>query len=111
MEIHSERFEDASEQDADGLYDYFYSGTLFTFRGAEHGYVARQYEDDTSKASFLSGLIGESRTMLSSIPYDDELFREAVAHLVINAGASKICALVGSGYAPVDLSRAGLKDR
>lgn len=74
MEVHSESFEDIGEKDEQGLYDYYYSGTLFSFRDSKSGYLVRQYADSPSEAHFLSGLAGTKRTGLPSIPYDDELF-------------------------------------
>jgi len=65
MVVHSERFEDAGEQDEQGLYDYSYCGTLFTFRDAQSGFLVRQYADEPSEAHFLSELTGNHRTMFS----------------------------------------------
>ena len=78
VEVTVEHFLDAGEQDANGDWDYFYEGDLFTFSADtnSHGAIlkARIYSDTTTRASFI-----EQRVKLETSPLTDE----AVAYLPV----------------------------
>ena len=82
-----DHFLDAGEQDANGNWDYFYEGDLYTFTDDTNGdrpfLKARIYSDSPSRASFI-----ESRTKLETSPLTDA----AVAYLH-NCGATEISCL------------------
>ena len=53
MQVTKERFEDVRERDADGFYDYHYTGHIYRFAFATHVLVARRYDDTIAEASFI----------------------------------------------------------
>lgn len=87
-----DHFLDAGEQDANGNWDYFYEGDLYTFTEDmsrdRASLKARIYSDSLSRASFI-----ESRTKLETSPLTDE----AVAYLR-NCGVTEISCLGPVGY-------------
>ena len=92
VEVTVEHFLDAGEQDANGDWDYFYEGDLFTFSADtnSHGAIlkARIYSDTPTRASFI-----EQRVKLETSPLTDE----AVAYLR-SRGATEIHCLGPVGY-------------
>lgn len=92
VEVTVEHFLDAGEQAANGDWDYFYEGDLFTFSADtnSHGAIlkARIYSDTPTRASFI-----EQRVKLETSPLTDE----AVAYLR-SRGATEIHCLGPVGY-------------
>ena len=52
MEVTVEHFLDAGEQDADGLWDYYYEGDNYLFRHSGEELRGRTYVDEPSRANF-----------------------------------------------------------
>jgi hypothetical protein len=92
VDVTIEHFLDAGKQDANGDWDYFYEGDLFTFSAdADNGRAnlrARIYTDTPQRASFI-----EQREKLETSP----LTVEAVTYLR-NHGATQIHCLGEGGY-------------
>jgi hypothetical protein len=92
VEVVVEHFLDAGEQDADGYWDYYYEGDLFTFRAESNSdsapLKARIYSDTPKRASFI-----ERREKLEASP----LTPDAVAYLRAR-GATEIHCLGPVGY-------------
>jgi hypothetical protein len=105
MKVHAEPFEDAGEKNEQGYYDYYYSGTVFTFQDGEAGLIARQYNDKRQEAHFLAWLRDRNRILFSEIPCQDRLFREAVSYLIDKIQVCRIKILLSNGYVPVDLAK------
>ena len=85
MQVTKTRFEDAGEQDENGLYNYFYAGYLYRFVVGQEAFVARQYDDTSDEASFLTREVEGKRRWKSerfaTIPYESAVFQEAVRYL------------------------------
>lgn len=54
MNIRIEDFEDTSEKNADGLYDYSYSGKIYYFEEGDNLVIVRAYSDTPDEAAFMS---------------------------------------------------------
>ncbi len=108
MKVRAEAFEDVGEKDEKGYFDYCYQGTIFRFQDGNAGLIARQYSDERQEAHFLGRLEGEKRILFSDIPYENQLFRDAVSYLIDNTETRRIRLLLSDGYVPVDLARVGL---
>jgi hypothetical protein len=105
MQVTQERFEDAGEHDANGFYEYYYSGTIYRFTFPTRTFVARRYDDETSKVSFLciENPRGRKGKTFIEIPRHDPEFREAVAFLRTLEGIESIYLLLDE-YVQIDLA-------
>ncbi len=97
MHIDIKHYIDAGEKLENGYYDYYYSYNLFTFSDFEKkcSYRVRSYDDTQFEAHFLgfdylkqNGRIKNS--LIEKIPYNDQLFIEAVRYLIKNEGKTEI---------------------
>lgn len=81
MQVIEQDFEDAGEQDANGLYNYYYSGVIYRFVFPKCEFHARRYDDTPGEAHFLAYATapGGERCSFESIPYDRLEFAEATA--------------------------------
>ena len=107
MQVTKEPFEDAGERDAEGQYDYFYSGIIFRFVFGTRALVARRYDDTTGAASFLrsESLLDGTSAIFTEIPYRDPEFREAVAFLRTSESIEFVQVLLSRGYVQIDFTR------
>jgi hypothetical protein len=107
VKVIEQAFEDASEQDSNGWYDYYYSGVIYrlVFPGGE--FRARRYDDVPGEAHFLAygSTPGGERQLFEAIPYDNPEFRAAAAYLRDTVGADTVKILLPSGYVPVDFTQ------
>jgi hypothetical protein len=108
MEVTKERFEDAGEQDGEGIYDFYYSGFDYTFRIDRERFCARQYDDTPYEIGFTrwerqSGRKWKCQS-LDAVPYDNNTFRQAVKYLVDHEKSTRILVLIGE-YVSVDLTQ------
>lgn len=111
LTVRREHRVDASEQRADGGYDWYSAYSLYEFEQMDRKLSARQFDDEPTKAAFLSQ---ESRRKRPSgwqasrnfeeVPYDDPLFVEAARHL-IREGVEELSVLSSCGYIKVDRAR------
>ena len=109
MKITEEKFCDHGEQDADGFYDYYYAGVVYTLRDGDVGWEARSYDDDKETVSFLSSVAynktsrgwRSENSLIETIPYEDPHFAEAVKSLIAK-GHETIKVLTDNGYTKVD---------
>jgi hypothetical protein len=106
VHVTQERFEDAGKRDADGYYDYYYSGVIYRFVFPTRVLVARRYDDDFGEASFLrsESLPDGEKTLFTEIPYQDLEFREAVAFLRSSEEVEFIQVLLPRGYVQIDFT-------
>jgi hypothetical protein len=106
MRVTQERFEDAGERDANGYYDYYYSGVIYRFVFPSRILVARRYDDTIGEASFLrsESVPDGTPAMFTEIPYRDREFREAVAHLRHSEGIEVVQVLLSRGYVQIDFT-------
>jgi hypothetical protein len=105
MEVQTERFEDADDQDVDDTRDWYYSGTIYTYQEQNQIFKVRRYDDTPTEASIF---YFESKNIVDGVPYEDPLFFKVVSHLVRDIGISKIkilTATMENGYTDVDLPR------
>jgi len=107
MQVTQKRFEDAGECDANGYYDYYYSGVIYRFTFPNRILVARRYDDTFGKASFLHSESAKDNTSLifTEIPYRDLDFREAVTYLRNNGGVEFVEVLLSQGYVQIDFTK------
>lgn len=75
MTITRKSFDDRSEPDADGLYDYIYVGVDYTFGDKEDQLTFRLYRDEPKVANLVKPINWSPNT------YSSVLFDQAVAHL------------------------------
>jgi hypothetical protein len=106
VQVIEEEFEDAGEQDAKGLYDYYYSGVIYRLVFPDREFRARRYHDTPGEAHFLGSRTSSGeRLLFEAIPYDDPEFAAAAAYLRDAVGADTIRILLPNGYVPVDFAR------
>ncbi|MBP6295259.1 MAG: hypothetical protein KA366_06015 [Hydromonas sp.] len=102
MLVHISHNVEASEQDAEGFYDYYYEYDILVFSEGEVSLVARSYIDKPDEVHFLRlEAIGEHR-LLTERDMKSTLLIESVAYLRRN-GKTEINWLSGrgNGYQPV----------
>lgn len=115
MKIDKERFEDIDEENPDNR-SYCYAGWLYRFRSDGLELLVRQYEDESTEASFLNYRRKErgwrSWKMFNKIPYGLPLFRDAIGHLRITEGVRQFKILLPkpNPYRPVRLYMVRLFD-
>ena len=111
MEVVKESFDDRSEPDENGMYDYIYAGAYYTFREGRQELLFALYSDTPGVASLKNPI--EWRPDV----YSSALFKEALDYLVRNesVGTVEVCDPTppGRGFVPlaeaVELARsAGL---
>jgi hypothetical protein len=106
MEVIEEPFEDASEPDAKGMHDYYYSGVIYRFVFPEREIRARRNDDMPGEAHSLGyDTVPREIGLFEAIPYDDPEFREAALYLRDTVGADKVDILLPGGYVPVDFTQ------
>ena len=111
MEITEERFEDAGEKDADGFYDYYYSGVVYLVRDGGLHCKARSYDDEPDLVSILKLEIDENpiagADLISGASHHNEVERESIANVLkaLRArGHQRIQILTSDGYQPIEVS-------
>lgn len=111
MEITEERFEDAGEKDADGYYDYYYSGVIYLIRGGGLYCKARTYDDEPDLVSILKLEIDHAHIAGANLfpkeSHGNEFERESITKLLeaLHAkGHQRIHILTSDGYQPIELS-------
>ena len=89
-EIHvtTERFEDAGEQDAEGYYDFYYSGLIHTIRVGNVTYTVYLYDGESGVATFKGTEHGSKNTF--NVETSDPSFRASVDYLVANCGVERL---------------------
>ena len=111
MEVVKQPFDDRSEPDENGMYDYIYTGVYYRFREGTRELLFALYSDTPGVASFKDPI--EWRADV----YSSELFVEAVGNLARHEsiGTVEVCDPTppGRGFVPlheaVELARsAGL---
>jgi hypothetical protein len=107
VQVIEQTFEDAGEQDANGLWNYYYSGVIYRFIFPELEFQARRYDDEPGQASFLgfAANSGSECHLFEAIPYDDPAFAMAAAYLRNTLGANPVTVLLPNGYFPIDFTR------
>jgi hypothetical protein len=106
VQVIAEEFEDAGEQDAKGLYDYYYSGTIYRLVFPDREFRARRCDDTPGEAHFLASRTSSGqRLSFKAIPYDDPEFATAAAYLRDTVGVDTVRILLPNGYVPVDFAR------
>jgi hypothetical protein len=101
MNVISTHHVDASQPDARGKYEWRYAYTIYEFSNdSGTRFVARSYDDDPTRASFLSAIHADgSEEFYSAAWYDSELFLAAARYLLLEAKKKKIMILTSQGYA------------
>jgi hypothetical protein len=104
VQVIEQTFEDAGEKDANGLYDYYYSGVIYRFVFPDREFCARRYDDTPGEAHFLSFATapGGEGSLFEAIPYEEPEFVLAAAYLRDTVGADTVKILLPVGYVPVD---------
>ena len=96
MQVRTTRHVDASEPDADGLYDYYYEYDVTVFSTESLSLVARSYTDAPHEAHFLRAETGSGHRQLTEEDMKSSLVVEATAYLRAQ-GKSEINWLSGRG--------------
>lgn len=108
MNVAKEQFEDVGEKDANGNFEFYYSGEIFRFRFPGREFHARRYDDTPGKASILGVFDIPSRqwSAFANVPYDDPQFCEVALYLRDTIGADSVKALlISSGYVELEFGR------
>jgi len=99
MEVVRQPFDDRSEPDQSGMYDYIYTGVYYTFRDGEQELVFSLYSDTPGVASLKNPIAW------SPDVYSSPLFREAVDYLARqeSIGTVEVCDPTppGRGFVPI----------
>ncbi len=99
MEITLEPFDDRSEPDANGMHEYIYGGTDYTFRDQGEQLNFRLYRDEPGIAGLVHPIAWSPNT------YSSELFRQAVDYLSTHEAVTvvKVCdpTPAGRGFIPL----------
>ena len=100
MEITREPFDDRSEPDANGMYDYIYVGANYTFQDGGQQLIFRLYRDEPGIAGLVRPIGWSPNT------YTSELFAQAVEYLRTNEAVQiiKVCDPTppGRGFIPIN---------
>ena len=118
MQVEKTHFLDASEQHADGTYDYHYEGDDYILTLEGMIYRGRSYRDTPQVFHFLTrerhgGTHGLLRFFTAkngrfrNIPYRDHRFHHCIAVLKHDYGFTHFTVLTGrgNGYETVDLTK------
>ena len=102
MHVQTSHHVDAGEQDADGIYEYYYEYDVTVFSEDGQSLVVRSYIDTPHEAHFLRAEVGSYRRLLTDSDMRSALAVEAIAHLRAQ-GKTEINWLSGrrNGYEPV----------
>lgn len=100
MHVEKTHHVDASEPNADGLYEWRYEYDLYSFSHASISMVARTYVSELDAVYFLRIEQGTLRRGITPKEFSLPVFREAVAYLR-DAGFRRVEWLGESGYEPV----------
>ena len=96
MEVRKESFNDRSEPDASGVYEFIYVGAVYTFAEGDERLAFRVYDDEPQKAALV-----EPITWRPDI-YASDLFRKATDHLRDHVGVRRFVVVdpspVGRGF-------------
>jgi hypothetical protein len=100
MKITREPFDDRSEPDANGMYDYIYVGANYTFHDDDQQLTFRLYRDEPGIAGLVRPIEWSPNT------YTSELYGKAVEYLRTSE-AVKIIKVYdptppGRGFIPID---------
>ena len=97
-------------QDENGYYDYYYAGNNYEFVFEQEVYIARQHDNTSTEARFLSHKVKVDNNWIESrfekIPYENSGFQKAINHLQNVEGVCDVKLLIfGSQepYMPVNL--------
>ena len=72
---------DAGEQDANGMYDYFYEYDIYEFSDGRESLIARSYTDTPLQAHFLRIANNGKGRRLCRKDLAGKLFHDAIAYL------------------------------
>ena len=102
MHVECTRYVDASEPDADGMYDYHYEYDIYHFTEGAISIKARSYTDEPGEAHFLAIELHGKHRLLADADLKLPLMRAAQEHLRL-AGKTDVRWLSGrgNGYEPV----------
>ena len=105
MQIAITHHVDASEPDAQGMYDYCYEYDVFRFAADGVTFVARSYVDEPEEAHFLRIEVDGSARRMTSDDLSRPLLRQAALHLQ-SIGKKSLTWLGGggAGYLALELS-------
>ncbi len=84
MKILRERFDDRSEPDEDGMYDYIYVGTVYSFEDNERRIRFRLYDDEPGIAGVTDPIAWSPEI------YTSDMFRSAVDYLRLHESVDTI---------------------
>ena len=72
---------DASEKDAQGMYEYYYEYDIYHFTDGDKGCVARSYSDEPEEAHFLNVSKGKRERPLRKTDLQTPLLLDAIEYL------------------------------
>jgi hypothetical protein len=107
MDVGKEHVVEAGERDAAGLYDYYYSYWLFSFRDGDLALFARSYDDEPQQAHFLRKEVRGRRVGFTDDDLCSPLFAAACDYLRQVEGKAAIAVLKGNGYEKVQRPTGG----
>lgn len=100
MHVHISHHVGASEQDAEGFYDYYYAYDILVLSETELFLVARSYTDKPDEVHFLRVEAYGERRLLTECDMKNTLLAESASYLREH-GKIEINWLSSSGYQPI----------
>lgn len=106
MEVEVTHHIDASERDAQGMYEYYYEYDIYRFTGGKMSCAARSYVDEPEAAHFLRISEGKRERFLRETDFQSPLLVAAIDYLR-SAGKRKLNWLSGEhgGYTALPRQR------
>jgi len=99
MNVVVEKFDDRSEQNPDGTYDYIYVGAVYTFESNDLKLRFRTYDDEPGIASLTDPI------QWCPDVYDSKMFQDSTEYLRVHASVNTIHVCdptpPGHGFIPI----------
>jgi hypothetical protein len=100
MKVETSHHLDASEPDADGMYEWHYEFDLYRFSDGGVTFVARSYVEEPEQAHFINADVDGKARLITEHELAQPLFVAALAYLR-EIGKTRIELLGAKGYAPL----------
>ncbi len=100
MKTSEEHIIDASDQDENGFYEYYYEYDKYEFAFNKLTLIAKSYKDEDDEASFFASVVNGKREMVLNEHISSPEMEQAVRYLQAK-GKNKFTVLTEQGYIPI----------